>query len=156
AVAKLPSSFFYDARARVLYIHTSDGKPPSNHEIEIIRRMNGIVTTGKHHVTVMGFTFRHTGDAGLAFWKGPADAIAINTPSYGSRQGIRVYTGSRVLVYGNTLFRNENSGVYFVSESRHGWAIGNVAYENVKGLRWGSQSTHGRALDNVVFDNHEA
>ena len=156
AVEKLPSSYFYDAAARILYIHTSDGKSPSTHEIELMYRANGIVMTGKHHVTVMGFTFRHTGDAGLAFWKGAGDAIAINNTSYGSRQGIRVYTASSVLVYGNTLFRNENSGVYFVGESRNGWAIGNVAYENVKGLRWGSQSTHGSALDNVVFDNHEA
>ena len=155
-VAQLPSCHFYDKSARVLYIHTSDGKPPNTHEIELIHRGNGIVMTGKHHVTVMGFTFRHMGDAGIAFWKRAADVIALNNTSYGSRQGIRVYTATGVLVYGNTLFRNDNSGVYFVGESTNGWAIGNIAYENIKGMRWSSQSVNGLALDNTVFENHEA
>ena len=154
-VAERPSSYFYDESTKVLSIHTSDGKAPTTHEIELFRRLNGIYTVGMHHITVMGFTFRHMGDAGISFFQGAGDGIAINNTSYGSRQGIRVYTANNILVYGNTLFRNENSGVYFVGQSTNAQAIGNIAYENVKGIRWGSRSVNGLALDNVLFDNLE-
>ena len=155
-VAKTPSTYFYDEAAKRLYLHTSDGRPPASHELELIRRGNGILITGKHHVTVMGFTFRNMQDAGISFFKGSGDGIAVNNTSWGSRQGIRVYGATNVLVSGNTLFRNENSGVYFAAESANGVALGNTAYENVKGLRWSSNSVSALALDNVAFDNTEA
>jgi parallel beta-helix repeat protein len=154
-VAKLPSSFFYDSKTRVLTFHTSDGAPPTSHEIELIRRGNGIAMTGKHGVTVVGFTFRHFGDAGINFFKGSGDGIAIGNTSFGSRQGIRVYAAKDILVYGNTLFRNDNSGAYFAAGSNGGVAIGNVAFENTKGLRWSSASIDAIAADNVLFDNRE-
>lgn len=154
-VKKLRAHLFHDPATKELYIHTSDDKPPTAHELELVRYGNGISTSGKRFVTIIGFTFRHVGDAGIAFWNS-GNAIAINNTSYGSRQGIRVYDSTDVLVYGNTFFRNENSGVYFVLKSFNGLAIGNVAYENVKGLRWGSESAHGLAIDNKLFDNLEA
>ncbi len=156
-VAKQPSSWYYDENAHVLYIHTSDGKPPGTHEIEIFRHLAGISTLeGKRYLTVMGFTFRHMGDSGIYFFKESGDGIAINNTSYGSRQGIRVYNSSHITVYGNTLFRNENCGTYFVQHSTNGLFIGNIAYENIKGVRWGSRSVNGVAIDNTLFDNHEA
>jgi parallel beta-helix repeat protein len=155
-VARRPSTFFYDRQANVLYIQTSDGKAPKTHEIELIHRGNGIAFSGNHFVSVIGFTFRHMGDAGLNFFKGSGDAVAINNTSWGSRQGIRVYNATNVLIYGNTLFRNENSGVYFAAESTNGQAIRNTSFENVKGIRWSSKSVYGIAMDNVLFDNHEA
>ena len=154
-VAKVPSTYFYDEAAKMLYLHTSDGRPPGSHEMELIHRGSGISMVGKHHVTVMGFSFRNMQDAGINFFKGSGDGIAINNTSWGSRQGIRVYGASNVLVYGNTLFRNENCGVYFAAESVNGVAIGNTAYENIKGLRWSSSSANGLAIDNVAFDNRE-
>jgi parallel beta-helix repeat protein len=155
-VAKLPSSHFYDEAARVLYLRTSDGQAPSMHEIEVIRRGAGISMTGIHYVTVVGFTFRHTGDAGIVFFKGSGDGIALDNTSYGSRQGIRVYGAPRTLIYRNTLFRNDNSGVYFALQSTDGQALANTAYENVKGVRWSSRSVDALAIDNTLFDNLEA
>ena len=155
-VEKLPSHFYYDEKARVLYIHTSDGKSPRSHEIELFRRGNGIMINGKTFVTVIGFTFRHTGDSGISFFKGSGDGAAIFNTSYGSRQGIRVYTAPNVLIYGNTLFRNENCGVYFAAASVNGKALRNIAYENVKGIRWGSKSGDAVAAENVLFDNRDA
>ncbi|TMA38750.1 MAG: right-handed parallel beta-helix repeat-containing protein [Deltaproteobacteria bacterium] len=154
-VAKLPSTYYYDDAAKVLYLHTSDGRPPATHEMELITRGNGILVQGKRHVTVMGFTFRHMQDSGISFFKDAGDGIAVDNTSYGSRQGIRVYGAPDVLVYGNTLFRNENSGVYFAARSTKGVAIGNTAYENVKGVRWSSQSVDGLCLDNTLFENRE-
>jgi hypothetical protein len=154
-VTQRPSSFFYDRGAGLLYIHTSDGQAPDTHEIELMHRGNGIYVTDRHYITVVGFTFRHMGDAGINFFKGSGDGVAIGNTSYGSRQGIRVYDATSVVAYGNVLFRNENCGIYFAAESTHGLAIANVAYENIKGLRWSSQSEGGMAIDNVLFDNHE-
>ncbi|MFI5042927.1 MAG: right-handed parallel beta-helix repeat-containing protein, partial [Acidimicrobiales bacterium] len=154
-VAKHPSSYFYDDDTHVLYLHTSDGRPPRSHEMELIHRGAGVLVQAKHHVTVEGFTFRHMQDAGVSFFRGSANCVAADNVSYGSRQGIRVYGATNVLVYDNTLFRNENSGVYFAAQSVDGEAIGNVAYENVKGVRWSSQSGDGLCLDNALFDNHE-
>ena len=154
-MAKLPSSWFYDDASQVLTLHTSDGRPPAEHEMELIQRGDRIFVRGKHHVTVIGFTFRHMQDAGVSFFIDSGDGVIMDVTSYGSRQGVRVYGAPSVLLYGNTLFRNEHSGVYFAAKSVNGLAVGNTAYENVKGLRWSSDSTGGMAVDNVLFDNTE-
>ena len=155
-VSKLPSTYFYDEEGKVLYLHTTDGKPPLTHEIELFRRSDGVVVNAKHFVIVVGFTFRHMGDAGIRFFTGAGDGIAIGNTSYGCRQGIRVYGSTNILAYGNTLFRNENSGIYLAKESVNGHVIANTLYENVKGARWSSGSTNGLAAGNVAFDNSEA
>lgn len=154
-VAALPGSFYYDTREEVLYLHTSDGKHPSQHELELIRRTGGISMTGKHFVIVEGFTFRHMFDAGIVFWTGSSHGAALNNTVWGSRQGIRVNGATDILLAGNTLFRNENSGAYFLNESFTGAVIGNTLYENAKGLRWSSQSNAGLAVANAAFDNLE-
>ncbi len=153
-VAKRPSRFYYDAEARTLYVHTSDGKPPSMHEMERLDRDSGIRVAEKHYVTVMGFTFRHMTDGGITFYSA-SDCIAVNNTSYGNRQGIRVYGATHIAAYGNTLFRNENCGIYFAAKSTNGLVIGNTTYENIKGIRWSSQSANGTAVDNAAFENHE-
>jgi parallel beta-helix repeat protein len=155
-VVNQKGSFFYDPETERVFIHTSDGRHPSEHEIELIRRGNGISLYGIHYVTVVGFTLRNMGDAGITFFTGSSNAIAINNTSYGSRQGIRVYNATNTLVFGNTLFRNDNSGVYFAKQSTNGYAIGNILYENIKGLRWSSESKNGLAIGNIIFDNHQA
>lgn len=155
-VEKLPSHFFYDDATRTLHIHTSDGKSPATHEIELFRRGYGIMSLGKHYLTVIGFTFRHMGDSGINFFKGSGDDAALFNTSYGSRQGIRVYAAANVLLYGNTLFRNENCGAYFAAKSINATAVRNVSYENVKGLRWSSGSGNAVVLENTLFDNREA
>jgi len=154
-VAQTPYSFHYDEKEKVLYLHTSDGKPPKAHEIELFHRGNGIGMVGKHYVTVIGFTFRHFGDAGVNFFQGSGNGIAINNTSWGSRQGIRIYTATSILVYRNTLFRNENCGVYLANHSENGSVVENIAYENIKGVRWGSKSINGVAVGNTLFDNLE-
>jgi parallel beta-helix repeat protein len=67
-----------------------------------------------------------------------------------------VYYSQNITVVGNTLFRNENAGVYFLKESQNGIVAGNTMYENIKGVRYGSSSAGGRVVDNTVFDNHDA
>jgi parallel beta-helix repeat protein len=155
-VTRLRGSHVYDEERHELLLHTSDDREPRAHEIELMHRGAGIGMFGKHFVTIIGFTFRHFGDAGINFFKGSGDGIALDNVSYGGRQGIRVYDATNILVAGNTLFRNDNSGVYFAAQSTGGVTSGNVAYENQKGVRWSSQSNYGMALDDVVFDNAEA
>src|SRR5439155_1005887 len=58
-VAKLASPYYYDEAEKVLYLHTSDGRPPATHEMELIHRRNGILVQGKHYVTVRRCTFRN-------------------------------------------------------------------------------------------------
>ncbi len=155
-VAKLPSTYHYDEQAQVLYIHTSDGRAPSAHDIELIRRTGGIVVVNKFFVTVIGFTIRHVGDGGIIFLGG-SGGLALNNTVYGSRQGMRVFGRAQNLVMqGNTLFRNENSGVYFMQESTNAVVIGNTLYENIKGIRLASKSVNGVVANNTAFDNHEA
>ena len=156
AVVKLPSSYFYDRESEVLYLHTSDGKPPAGHEIEVMRRGSGITISGHSFIVVAGFTFRHNADAGIKVSGGSTNITVINNTSYGSRQGIRVRSSTDILVAGNTLYRNENSGVYFLVEATNGKAVGNTLYENAKGARWGSDSNNGLAVGNTAFLNHDA
>jgi hypothetical protein len=155
-VEKLRSHFYYDEKGKTLYIHTSDDRPPRSHEIELFKRGYGVMVNGKAYVTVIGFTFRHMGDSGINFFKGSSHGIALFNTAYGSRQGIRVFTATDVLVQGNVFFRNENSGVYFASGSVNGSAIRNVSYENIKGLRWGSKSGSAVATENTAFENRDA
>src|SRR4029079_14331866 len=42
------------------------------------------------------------------------------------------------------------------AQSTGGVALGNTAYENVKGLRWSSDSSYPVVLDNVLYENDEA
>jgi parallel beta-helix repeat protein len=151
-VIKIPASHYYDEEEGVVYIHTSDGKPPTTHEIELIARGTGIGMWDKHYVTVMGFTIRHVGDGAVSFFHGSTNGIAIDNVLYGSRQGIRVYAATEILAYRNTFFKNDNSGIYFARASINGSAIANTSYENIKGVRWSSSSINGMALDNVLFD----
>ena len=153
-VRQRPSSLYYDADTKMLYVHTSDGKPPSTHEMEYMGRDSGIRVAQKQYVTVIGFTFRHMLDGGITFY-GANGCVAVNNTSYGSRQGIRVYGATNISAYGNTLFRNENCGIYFALRSTNGLVIGNTMYENIKGIRWSSQSANGTAVDNILFENHE-
>jgi parallel beta-helix repeat protein len=153
-VAKFPSIYYYDEEKKVLYLHTSDGKHPNTHEMEIARRLNGIPIVKKEYIAIIGFTFRHFGDGGINFWES-SNGIAINNTSFGNRQGIRVFDSKDILVYANTLFRNENCGVYFLKASKNGVAVSNIAYENAKGIRFGDRSS-GMTLDNILFDNSAA
>lgn len=149
------SSFFYDLEAKILFLRTSDDRPPASHEIELIRRSYGIVAYGKDYVSVIGFTFRHMGTAGVNFGRDADHGIALGNISYGSWQGIRVSDSNHALIAGNTAFRNGNSGIYFLGGSSHGYAVGNVLYENAKGVRWGSGSANGLGSDNTAFANRE-
>jgi hypothetical protein len=154
-VAKLRSSFVHDEATRTLYVHTSDDRPPAAHRFELVERGHGIFAQGTPYVTVIGFTFRHMQDSGVSFFRGASHGTVVRVTSWGSRQGVRIYASTDVLVAGSTLFRNENSGAYFAAASTGGHAVGNTSYENVKGLRWSSDSTGAVALDNGLFDNSE-
>jgi len=154
-VAEVPETFFYDSEAKVVYIHTSDGKPPSTHELELIRRRDGVGTYGKHYISVTGFTFRHMRTAGINFDTGSSHCTATNNTSYGSWQGIRAFGSTDVLLVGNTMFRNGNSGAYFLGAATNGFAIGNILYDNTKGVRWSSASANGLAIENIAFANRE-
>jgi len=155
-VARMPSTFHHNRESGKLYIHTSDGRAPSSHEIELIRRSYGFLILEKHYVSVTGFTFRHMGTAGIGFGQGSGHGLALNNTSYGSWQGIRISESNHVRVEGNTVFRNGNSGIYFLSGSTQGHASRNIAYENAIGVRWSSGSVNGVALENLVFENREA
>ena len=108
-VRRLRSSWFYDEGTRTLHLHTSDDRPPTAHELELIQRGHGIVARGMEHVTIVGFAFRHMQDAGVAFFAGANHGTVIGTVSYGNRQGVRVYGATDALVTASVLFRNENS-----------------------------------------------
>lgn len=154
-VAARPSTYFHDAAAGVLYLHTSDGAAPARHELELMRRGAGITVAGRHFVTISGFTIRHSADAGILFSDGARHGIAIDNVCWGHRIGIRVNGATDVLVSGNVLFRNENSGVYFLRGAKQGRVLENILYENVKGVRFGSRSNHGQVIGNVAFRNRE-
>jgi len=153
-VAKLPSSLCHEDDGTLL-VHTSDGRPPAAHELEVIRRGSGIFLLDRHFVTVNGFTVRHVNDGAINVFKGSSDVTVTGVTAWGSRQGVRVYAARNVVLYGNTLFRNENSGAYFAAGSTSGAALANVTYENAKGLRWSSDSTDALVLDNWCFENTE-
>jgi hypothetical protein len=154
-VAMRPSSFFID-EAGVLFLHTSDGRAPSEHEMEFVHRRGGIQLWGKPHVTVVGFTIRHNKSAGIVFGHGSDGGIATANTIFGNHQGIAVRRSTGVVLAFNTLFRNDNSGLYFLAEATDGTALRNVLFENLKGIRWGSASSRGVAAGNLAFENTQA
>src|SRR5207245_1611395 len=79
----------------------------------------------------------------------------VNTPKeYHTDKMDPIDRATNILAYGNTLFRNENCGIYFAKESLKGSVVHNIMYDNLLGgARWSSRSTDGLATDNIVFDN---
>jgi len=155
-VRKERSSFWFEQESSTLYIHTSDERPPADHELELIRSFAGFYLVGKPHVWVSGLTFRNYIDAGVHFRDGSDHGRAFNNIAFGSRQGFRIQNASQVQILRNVMFRNENSGAYFLRGSQDGLAQGNFVYENAVGLRFGSQSNAGAAIDNLALDNRDA
>jgi hypothetical protein len=155
-VRKERSSFWFEKETSTLYIHTSDERPPTDHELELIRSFAGFYLVRKPHVWVSGLTFRHFADAGVHFRNGSDHGRAFNNVAFGSRQGFRIQNASQVQILRNVMFRNENAGAYFLRGSQNGLAQGNFVYENAVGLRFGSQSNAGAAIDNLALDNSDA
>jgi hypothetical protein len=155
-VASVPSTFRFDADTRTLQIHTSDGRPPREHRLEIIRRRNGFFLNRARNVTIKGFVLRHSAMAGIEFFNGSDGGLAAYNVSFGHHQGIQVHSSSRARLVRNVLFRNTNAGAYFIANSLQGRAVGNTAFENVKGIRVGSQSIGTRVLENHLFANGDA
>jgi len=148
-------SVWYVRDTSTFYIHTRDGKPPSNHELEIVARHSAFSMEGQPHIWISGLTLRHYLDGAIVF-RGSDHGRVFNVTAFGSRQGIRIRESKQMQILKNTLFRNENSGVYFYVESLGGLAQGNIAYENDVGIRFGSESHAGLVLDNLIIDNHDA
>lgn len=150
------SSFWYEEDISTLYIHTSDEKPPTDHELEVIRSFSGFYMVGKPYVWISGMTFRNFADAGIYFREGSDFGRAFNNIAFGSRQGFRVQNSHNVQIIRNTMFRNENSGVYFLRGSLNGLVQGNFVYENLVGVRFSSESNAGMTNNNLIVDNIHA
>ncbi len=155
-VRKERSSFWYEKESSTLYIHTSDERPPTDHELELIRYHSGFYLRGKSHVWIGRLTFRHFADASVFFGEGSDHGRVFDNIAFGSRQGFRVFGSHQVQILRNVIFRNENSGTYFYRGSLGGLAQGNLVYENAVGLRFGSRSSAGIAINNLVLDNKDA
>jgi hypothetical protein len=149
-------SVWYVRDTSTFYIHTRDGKHPSNHELELVAFHSAFNMSGQPHVWISGLTLRHYFDGALVYYDGSDHGRVFNVTAFGSRQGIRVRNSKQMQILKNTLFRNENSGVYFYVESLGGLAQGNISYENDVGIRFGSESHAGLVLDNLIMDNHNA
>ena len=149
-------SLWFEKDISTVYIHTSDDKPPTEHEIELISYHSAFHMEGKPHVWIGGFTFRHFIDGCVIFRDGSDYGRVFDVTAYGCRQGVRIRNSQQVQVLRNILFRNENSGVYYYLESKDGLVQGNTAYENDVGIRFSSESSAGLVLDNLIIGNHDA
>jgi len=155
-VRKIKSSLWYNEESSTLYIHTSDERPPRDHELEIIRFYSGFYLFGKPHVWISGITFRHYTDGAIYLKNGSDHGRVFDNIAFGSRQGIRVLNSHQAQIIGNTMFRNENCGAYFLHGSLGGLIQGNFTYENAVGLRFSSESNAGIVIGNLVLDNRDA
>ena len=155
-VRKEPGSIWFERDSSTVYIHTSDGKPPTDHELELISYHSAFHLEAKPHVWIGGLTFRHFIDGCVYIRDGSDYSRVFDVTAFGCRQGIRVRESQQVQVLRNVLFRNENSGVYFYVESHGSLAQGNTLYENDVGIRFSSGSNAGLVLDNLMIDNHDA
>ena len=155
-VRKKKSSLWYDKESSTLYIHTSDERPPTDHELEIIKSYSGFYVVGKPHVWISGITFRHFTDAAVFFKNGSDHGRIFDNIAFGSRQGVRVLNSHQVQILRNKMFRNENCGAYFLHGSLEGLIQDNLTYENAVGLRFSSESNAGIVMGNLVLDNQDA
>jgi len=153
-VRNLPASAWYVRETSTLYVHTSDGKPPTDHEFELIRYHSAFHMQDAPYVWFGGLTLRHYVDGNIVFRDSDHGRV-FNTVAFGGRQGVRVRNSKQVQVVENVMFSNENSGVYFLMESTGGLAQRNFMYENAVGIRFSSKSSAGLVLNNLVLDNHD-
>ena len=153
-VRRLPGSAWYVRETETLYVHTSDGKPPTEHELELMRYHSAFHMTDKPHVWFGGLTLRHFIDGCIVFTDSDHGRV-FDTVAFGCRQGVRARNSKQVQVLENVMFRNENSGVYYLSESVGGLVQGNFMFENDVGIRFSSGSSAGLVLNNLVLNNHD-
>ena len=119
-VAERPARFYYDMAEQVLYLHTSDGRHPSHHELELIHRTAGIGMTGKPFVVVEGFTFRHQFDAGIEFWEGSSHGVALNNTAFDNLEvGIAIENVSGAVLLRNRLVGNHESQLLAIQSAYH-------------------------------------
>lgn len=154
-VRALPASAWYVRETSTLYVHTSDGKPPTDHEFELIRHHSAFHMLDKPYVWFGGLTLRHYVDGTIVFRDSDHGRV-FNTVAFGGRQGVRVRNSKQVQIVDNVMFSNENSGVYFLVESLGGLVQGNLMYENAVGIRFSSASSAGLVLNNLALDNKDA
>lgn len=150
------SSAWYEKDDETLYIHTSDDRPPTEHELELITEHSAFFLRGASHVWISGLTLRHYGDATMYFQDGSDHVRAFDNVAYGSRHGFRILNSKNVEIVDNTMMLNENSGAYFLRGAEGAQAVGNTTYDNAVGLRWGSDSNGGLARNNVIVNNSDA
>ncbi len=80
-VVRLPGTFFYDAAAGTLYLHTADGSDPSRHAVQASVRRYGVMLGGVNHATVTGLRIVHAAKAGVL-----ATTTAAGGNEYGTIQ----------------------------------------------------------------------
>ena len=80
-VTRIPGTFFYDAAAGTLYLHTADGSDPSQHTVQASVRRYGVMLGGLNYVTVTGLRVIHAGKAGVL-----ATTTAAGGNEYGTIQ----------------------------------------------------------------------
>lgn len=150
------STAWYEMDEEMLYIHTSDDRPPVEHEIELITQHSAFFLKDASYVWFSGLTLRHYGDGTIYFQDGSDHGRVADSIVYGGRHGVRILNSKNVEILNNIMMLNENAGAYFLRGSEGGRAEGNTTYDNAVGLRWGSDSNNGLAQDNIIVDNSDA
>ena len=155
-VRNTSSTAWWEKDDPYVYIHTSDDKPPTEHEIELIEKHSAFFLKGASYVWFSDLTTRHYGDGTIYFQDGSDHGRVSNCILYGGRHGVRILGSKHVEILDNIMMLNENAGAYFLRQSENGRAVGNISYDNAVGLRWGSESSNGFAGNNVLVDNSDA
>jgi hypothetical protein len=108
-------AWFYDAKAKLLYVRTGTGAEPDAHSYHLARHEYGFHLSGAHNVVIRGFTMRHYGSVAVRLSEGAANCVLYENTIHNSTGGIFIKSET---TRDNAIWKNE---IYEVGATDFSW-----------------------------------
>ena len=127
----LPGTFRYVSGSG-LYVNIG-GPNPGSQTTFVGRRTAGVRLTGRSWVHIQGFTVTRTEDKAIQLTSGANNSeIVSNVVSFANSAGIIVSNSSNVLIASNTVFQNNDHGIYLSAAVSSSIVQDNESYLNAR------------------------
>jgi len=158
-----PGSFYYDHKAKILYIRLKNNANPNSHLVEVSTRTLIFSLKWKNYIKLQGFNFQHSNNTATVKSGWPAVAIngngcvvENNNITWCDFAGLGG-NGNNIVIKNNNVSYNGNSGISFSGSSII--MDGNITnYNNYRNFKadWHAGGMKNTIISKSVVRNHTA